>query len=252
MNKYSIPNLGKAIQVMKLLASAEQGISAVQIEERLTIPRTTAFRILKTLTQNDMVEKKGPYFYAGSGLLEVGLMALRKSQLRESAVPVLQALTAKTGLTSHLAVPSGWHSLILEVCDSSGPIRVASRPGTLADLNCSATGKLFLSSYFADRLEDYCSQVKLERRTANTKTTPAELAEVVRQVLEAGYAVDEQEYHLNVRCLAAPVRDMRGQVVAAAGVTGPVDIFTQSRFEEIVEAVKEAASKLSCKIGHTV
>lgn len=252
MNKYSIPNLGKAISILKLLASAEQGVSAVQIEEALEIPRTTAFRILKTLLQEGMVEKRGPFFYAGSGLLEVGLMALQKSQLRESAVPVLQSLTAETGLTSHLAVPSGWHSLILEVCDSTGPIRVASRPGTLADLHCSATGKIFLAWPYAGRLEAFCSQMPLERRTANTCVTAEALADAVGRVRTAGYAVDEQEYHPNVRCLAAPVRDIRREVVAAVGVTGPVSIFTEDRIADIAAAVQGAAAALSSKIGHTM
>jgi len=251
MNKYSIPNLGKAISVLKLLASAGQGVSAVHIEETLNIPRTTAFRILKTLTQQGMVEKKGTQFYAGPGLLEIGLMALQKSQLRELAVPVLQALTSQTGLTSHLAVPSGWHTLILEVCDSSGPIRVASRPGTLADLHCSATGKLFLASLYADRLDEFCRVVCPQRRTDNTKTTVEELRMLVQEVQEAGYAVDEQEYHPNVRCFAAPVRDLRREVVAAVGVTGPTSLFTRERFEEICTAVVSSAAKLSAKIGHT-
>jgi DNA-binding IclR family transcriptional regulator len=251
MNKYSIPNLGKAIAVLKLLASAGQGISAVQIEEMLSIPRTTAFRILKTLMHEGMVEKKGILFYAGPGLLEIGLMALQKSQLRELAVPVLQGLTAQTGLTSHLAVPSGWHSLILEVCDSSGPIRVASRPGTLADLHCSATGKLFLASFYSDRLNEYCQLMRPQARTANTKTTPEELSAVVKQVQQAGYAVDEQEYHPNVRCLAAPIRDLRKDVVAAVGVTGPTNMFTRERLDEICTAVMSSAATLSAKIGHS-
>lgn len=252
MNNYSIPNLGKAICVLKLLASAGQGISAVQIEQALEIPRTTAFRILKTLIQEGIVDKKGTLFYAGPGLLEIGLMALQKFQLRELAVPVLQELTAQTGLTSHLAVPSGWHSLLLEVCDSAGPIRVASRPGTLAELNCSATGKLFLTFFYAERLDEYCRIVRPERRTGNTKTTPQELRAMVQEVQSCGYAVDEQEYHLDVRCLAAPVRDMRKQVIAAVGVTGPITIFTEERFEEILNAVQNATALLSAKIGHTV
>ena len=250
MNKYSIPNLGKAILVLKLLASAEQGVSAVQIEDLLKIPRTTAFRILKTLSQEGMVEKKGTQFYAGTGLLEIGLMALRKSQLREMAVPILQALTAQTGLTSHLAVPSGRHSLILEVCDSPGPIRVASRPGTLAELHCSATGKIFLAAFYRDRIDEYCQTVHPQKRTPYTRTMPCELSCLIEDVQSQGYAVDEQEYHPEVRCLAVGVRDMRKQVAAAVGVTGPVSIFTPDRFEQVCKAVMIAAAKLSAKIGH--
>lgn len=251
MDKYSIPNLEKALRVLKLLASVEQGVSAVQIEQGLDIPRTTAFRILKTLTKGGMVEKKGTFFYAGTGLLEMGLMALRKSRLRELAVPILQGLTAQTGLTSHLAVPSGWHSLILEVCDNSEPIRVASRPGTLADLHCSATGKVFLAYCYLDRLEEFCREVRPGRRTEFTKTSLHELQELVNDIRQRGYSMDEQEYHLNVRCMAAPVRDMQGQVVAAVGVTAPMSVFTDARLDEVLAAVKDAAGTLSSKIGHT-
>ncbi|HDS84119.1 MAG TPA: IclR family transcriptional regulator [Phycisphaerales bacterium] len=251
MNKYAVPNLRKAILVLKMLASAEQGISAVQIEQHLGIPRTTAFRILKTLTLDGMIDKKGSLFYAGAGLLEVGLMALRKSQLRESAVPILQGLTGQTGLTSHLAVPGGWHSLILEVCDSTEPIRVASRPGTLADLHCSATGKLFLAFCYTDRLEAFCREVRPQRRTEHTKITFEDLQRMVSDVRQCGYAVDEQEYHPHVRCMAAPVRDIRGQVVAAVGVTAPTSVFTKERMDEIVAAVAHAAAALSSKIGHS-
>lgn len=250
MNKYTIPNLKKAMLMLRLIASAEQGLSAVQIEQQAGIARSTAFRILKTLTEDGMVDKKGTLFYAGPGLWEMGLMALRKSQLRELALPILQRLTAQTGLTSHLAVPSGWHSLILEVCDSAEPIRVASRPGSLTDLHCSATGKLFLAFCYADRLEDFCREVYPQRRTENTKTTLEEFRQLVHDVRQRGYAVDEQEYHPHVRCMAAPVRDIRGQVVAAVGVTAPISAFTTDRFDEISRAVTTAAQELSSKIGH--
>ncbi len=252
MDKYLIPNLLKAILMLKLLAANEQGLSAVQIEQRLNIPRTTAFRILKTLLQAGMIEKKESFFFPGPSLMEVGLMALQKSQVRGLAVPFLQKLTEQTGMTAHLAIPSGWHSLILEVCDSADPIRVASRPGTLADLHCSATGKIFLAFCYADRLEEFCRDVQPAQRTAHTVTTLDGLRTLSAQVRKQGYAVDEQEYHLNVRCLAAPVKDMRRQVVAALGVTAPDNVFTHERIEAVCQAVVEAASTLSLKNGYSM
>lgn len=250
MNKYIIPNLSKAVQILKVLSASPAGLSAVQVEQRVDIPRTTTFRILKTLIQEQMVEKKGMQFYAGTGLYEIGLQALSKLQLREKAVPILQELTHKTGQTSHLAVPSGWHSLILEVCDSPNPVQVASRPGTLADLHCSATGKIFLSCLYQNRLEEFIATFQPKPRTEYTRIQLPDLEDITEKVRQDGYARDEQEYHEGVRCLAAPVYDMRHQVIAAIGVTGPVTSFTDDHFAAILESVLQATKELSNAMGH--
>lgn len=250
MNKYLVPNLAKSVQILKLLSGAEDGLTAVEIEKELSIPRTTAFRILKTLIHEGMVEKKGTSFFTSAGLFEIGLHALSKSQLRELAVPLLQELTRKTGQTSHLAIPSGWHSLILEVCDSPNPVQVASRPGTLADLHCSATGKIFLSSLYSERLKEYCKVFQPEKRTENTKISPADMEIMIERVQQAGFAEDEEEYHTGVRCLAAGIRDMRGEIVAAIGVTGLVSSFTIERKEFVKECVLEASLSLSRSLGY--
>jgi DNA-binding IclR family transcriptional regulator len=246
---YVIPNLSKAVQMLKVLASSEAGMSAQEIEKTLEIPRTTAFRILKTLIHEGMVYKEGTVFGAGAGLFEIGLNALSRSPIRERAVPLLQELTRATGQTSHLAVPSGWHSLILEVCDSTSPVRVASRPGTLAELHCSATGKIFLSYLYPDRLAEYLAASLRVKRTPNTCVEPEALKSMAEQVRSAGYAVDEEEYHPGVRCLAAPVFNMRGEAAAAIGVTGPTVSFTKEDIPFVREQVCKAAETLSASLG---
>lgn len=248
---YIVPNLGKAVQMLKVLASCEHGMSAAQIEERLDIPRTTAFRILRTLQHEGMVHKQGTMFHAGTGLFEIGLHALRGSAIREKAVPLLQELTRATGQTSHLAVPSTNHAMILEVCDSSGPVRVASRPGTLAELHCSATGKIFLSYLYADRVAEYTKRGTVVKRTSNTVIDSATLGRMCEEIRRQQYSVDDEEYHLGVRCLAAPVFDMRGDVTAAIGVTGPTTNFKREDISVVREHVCKAAASLSFLLGST-
>jgi DNA-binding IclR family transcriptional regulator len=245
MEQYLTPNLVKALEVLRLLAKNEQGLSSSALEKHLSIPRTTAFRILKTLCHTDMAQKKGNLYFAGPVLFEIGLLAISKLNLRERAVPVLQELTRQTSQTSHLAIPSGWHSLILEVCDSPHPIRVASRSGTLADLHCSATGKIFLSYLYAERIDEFCSVVHPARRTLNTMITPEELKSMVEQVRRDGYSRDDEEYHQGVRCMAAPVFDMQGELQAAIGITGPADRIHWNN----ADVVKAAAEQLSRSLG---
>jgi DNA-binding IclR family transcriptional regulator len=249
MEQYLTPNLVKALELLKLLAENEQGLGSSAIEKQLSVARTTAFRILKTLCHKQMAQKRGGLYFAGPALYEIGLQALSRLPLRQRAVPVLRELTRKTGHTSHLAVPSGWHSLILEVCDSPAPIHAASRSGTLADLHCSATGKIFLSYLYSDRLDEFFAQVQPQARTKKTITAPGVLRKMIKETSVQGFAIDDEEYHTGVRCLAAPVFDMQHQIIAAIGITGPATEISFETIPSLSKIVLAAAGELSRSLG---
>jgi DNA-binding IclR family transcriptional regulator len=155
MNNYTIPNLVKACEIMAILADRPTGISALEAENLTQIPRTTVFRILKTLCSEGMADKRGTLFFAGPGLVQIGLNSLRSLEIRSMAIPFLSELATNTHFTAHIAIPSGWQSLILEVHDSPNPVRVASRSGTTVPLHCSSTGKIFLAYLHEQSLNDY-------------------------------------------------------------------------------------------------
>lgn len=250
MNNYAIPNLVKACQVMSVLAERPDGVSSVELEKLAQVPRTTAFRILKTLCSQEMAEKREALFFPGPGLMKIGLKSLQSSQIRQISIPFLSQLALKTGFTSHLAIPSGNQALILEVRDSPNPVRVASRPGTIVPFYCSSTGKVFLAYRYDQSLEAYFSDVNYEKFTANTIVTLTEMKKEIEQIKKDGYAVDDQEFHEDVRCLAAPVRDSRGEVSAAIGVTGPAIHFDRQKQSEVCQFVKKAGSELSTELGY--
>jgi DNA-binding IclR family transcriptional regulator len=250
MNNYVIPNLVKACEIMKILVDRPKGILAVEAENLTRIPRTTAFRILKTLCSQGMAEKRGTLFFAGPELIQIGLNSLRSLEIRSLAIPFLSELATKTHFTAHLAIPSGWQSLILEVHDSPNPVRVASRSGTTVPLHCSSTGKIFLSYRYEQELEDYFSATLPEKKTANTIVTLSEMQKEIERIKSDGFAVDNHEFHEDVWCLAAPVRDSGGQVVAAIGVTGPAAQSDSQKKADICMYVKKAAVELSAKLGY--
>ncbi|MFC1765526.1 IclR family transcriptional regulator [Planctomycetota bacterium] len=249
MNHYTIPNLVKAVDILHLLSSHPQGLSAVSIEKRVAVPRTTAFRILKTLLSIGMVKKEGSTYVAGPGLVEIGLNTLNQLEIRQLAVPVIQGLTEETGYTSHLAVPSGDRSLIVEVCDSPHPVRVTSRSGASVSMHCSATGKVFLSYLYADCLADHLHDTHLQARTANTLVNFSDIQRMIQDVLKSGYAVDDREYHDDIRCLAAPVFNLNDQVTAAIGIIAPINHFQKTKIPVVSKAVIDAARQLSEMLG---
>ncbi len=246
--KYIIPNLRNACRVLRLLSREGSGMPLATIARSLEIPRTSALRILTTLHAESMVDQVDRSYVLGPALIRLGTRALENLDVRTIAIPVLQELSHETVETSHLAVPTGDAALLLEVCDSPHPVRVASRPGTLADIHCSATGKVFL----AHRVEDlvrFLDGRELVRRTPNTLTTLEELSAEAERIRERGYAIDEQEYREGIRCLAAPIRDALGEVVAAIGITASTTSFTRRRIKAVARTVRSAAERISTTLG---
>lgn len=249
MNDYLIPNLVKASQLLSLLARSRKALSATEIESALELPKATAFRILRTFEHMDYVVKKNGKFKTGPALVEIGILSLTQVEIRKIAVPVLQKLTDETGFTSHLAIPSGYKSLILEVRDSPNPVQVASRPGSLVDLYCSSTGKVFLAYLYDQEIEEVFRQNPPQAHTRKTITNLTGLRKSIENVRKLGYAMDDQEYHDEIRCVAAPVKNINNEVIAAIGVTAPTVQFPESNQDKVIQSVIHAAQFLSNQMG---
>ncbi|SNY54334.1 transcriptional regulator, IclR family [Arsukibacterium tuosuense] len=241
MVSYVIPNLANACRIISLVSESEQGLSLTELEQRLALPRTTAFRILQTLCQEKVLAKQGKRYQVGAQLFKLGLNVLSSQRLSQQAQPCLQRLALKTGLSCHLALPHATGALLVEVCDSPNPLRLAARPGTVAAFNCSAAGKVFLAHHHLDQLDELAAAGLFVSRTKRSLTEPAQLYSELQRVLARGYAGDEMEYHNDVRCLAAPVRNEHGQVVAAVGATGPLAVFGKQPITAIIAALKQTA-----------
>lgn len=247
--KYIIPNLRNACRVLKMLAREEGSLTMSELADRLEVPRTTALRILRTFESEGFVQRDHAHYRLGSGIIHIGLKALAGVNIRAIAVPVLKNLAGQTGETAHLAVLSDDRSLILEVCDSPHPLRIASRPGSLAWLHGSATGKVFLSYCLKDRIGEIFGNVAPPRLTARTLVTVAELEAETERTLARGYGLDNEEYFEGARCVAAPVRGARQEVVAAVGITGTTTRFTMDKVEEFSQFVMDAARRISEQLG---
>ena len=150
--RYVIPNLRNACRILKLLGQHPHGLKAAEIARNLGIPVTTTLRIMTTLHLDGFARKHEGRYELGPVLIQLGNAALAGTEIRELALPLLHKLTAQLDETSHLAIPCDDRSLIVAVEDSPHPLGAASRPGFLAELHCSSTGKIFLSYLHRDRL----------------------------------------------------------------------------------------------------
>jgi IclR family acetate operon transcriptional repressor len=246
---YNIPNLANACRLLRHLGEEPRGRSISQLATALAIPRTTCLRIVQTLAAQGFLSEGGDGWRLGGALIPLGTKALAELDLRALAQPLLKELSEATGETSHVAVWRDGRVLIVAVQDSEHPLGAASRPGTLALAHCSATGKILLAFNHLERLGDVVPLESRERRTARTLVDDVALERELRRVVAGGWAVDNEEYHVGVRCVAGPVRDAEGRVCAAIGITASSARLPATAFSARAAHVLAAARKLSARLG---
>lgn len=251
LERYVIPNLRNACRILKLLGRQPDGLKAADIARELDIPVTTTLRIMTTLHLEGLARKLGGRYELGPVLIQLGNSALAGTEIREQALPLLQILTADTDETSHLAIPCDGRALIVAVQDSPHPLRAASRPGFLAELHCSSTGKIFLTYLYRAKLPGLFVNERPTRRTSYTLTNLSDMKREVALTAKRGFSLDNEEFNLGVRCLAAPVFSSDGTVVAAIGITAATLRFTKERIPEMAGKVRAVAAQLSQLMGYT-
>lgn len=249
MSQYRIPNLDNACRVIDLIANTPHGKPLKEVAAELDIPRTTALRIVETLrSRNYLVKTEDGALTLGTALVHLGVVALDSLDIRSFARPVLKQLSEKTGESSHIAILNGDKSLLVEVCDSPHPVRIASRPGTLVDLHCSSTGKVFLAHSIPEPAK-FCQTLDLCAHTPNTSTTVEAVLTDIEQTREQGFAIDEEEYVLGARCMAAPILNAFGKTIAAIGITASTSTFPKAKIPKVSARLKGAAAEISNSMG---
>ena len=248
--QYDIPNLRNACHVIKVVATSQEGLHFKSIQSHTGIPRTTLIRILKTLENQGFVRQRSNKSYLlGNEFLRIGLQFSNNLDLNQLSAPFLKDLALSTRATSHLAVPAGNQSLIIAVQESPERIQASSKPGFLADLHRSSTGKCFLA-YLNEDVVHWFNENQFESQDAQSPSDPLALARDIEVIRKIGYAIDDEEYTKGVRCCAAPVFNAANQVIAAIGVTAPTTIFPPDNNKIISDIVVKEAFALSDALGY--
>ncbi|MDP0499804.1 MAG: IclR family transcriptional regulator [Verrucomicrobiota bacterium JB022] len=248
MPAYTIPNLSNACTVLRFLAQRPQGATLAGIVAGLELPRTTALRIVTTLEHEGFVRRDDRHYFVGPALIPLGVAAQAKVELRSIALPFMQQAVEATGETCHLAVPFEDKSMIVEAVQSPHPLTASSRTGSLVDLVCSASGKVFLAYLHEHDFAQLVPVEKLVARTPNSILTHQRLAQELTATRTRAYALDEEEYFTGVRCVAVPIWSSRG-VEGALGLTASAHRLTPERVPTVAASLQKIASRISERIG---
>lgn len=249
-----VQSIGRAFSILEVISASTEGIGLAELSKSVGLHNSTAFHLVKTMldlgyTRQDPETKR---YFIGHKLFGLAAGANNEANLVFVAGPILQDLTRLAGETCHIAIFTG--DGVMTIAKSEGPstIRMTERLGAARPAYCTAIGKALLASLSQSQFDDYLKRVELRSYTPNTIVDPARLRREVEGIRQAGVAIDDVEFNSEARCVAAPVYDFTGRIVAAIGISGPAWRITPDSTFRLGKIVSDCATKLSSELGHQV
>ena len=245
-----IRSVNRAMTLIEELANEyELGVST--LATRLGTNKATTFRLLSTLRALGYIDQdeNSDLYRLNLKLFSIGSKVAGRIETVREARPVMERLSSATGETVHLAIRDGISVVYVDKIDSEHILRMFSRVGNRAPSWCTGLGKALLSGVSDETLDQLFGDKELTRFTPYTITTLAALKEDLRVTASRGYAVDDQEHEPGIHCVAAPLRDHHGSVVAAISISWPETRHTDERLVEFSDLVREHSREASRRIG---
>ncbi|BBN96646.1 IclR family transcriptional regulator [Deinococcus grandis] len=250
-----VRTLERGLSVLWALATLREAPLS-QVARAAGLSASTAYRLLETLRQQGFVE-----WEEASGLFRVGLRAYQVGAafdaahaLTAAAAPEMRALVAELGESANLAVlrPHGAGLEAAYVHQVEGPqlVRMFTQTGASAPLHASGVGKVLLAARPEAEARRALEATTLTAYTSHTLTTVDAALAAVARVRGEGFALDDQERELGVRCVAVPVPGADGQVAAALSVSAPTSRLTPEQVPRFLAAAQAAASRIAVRLGH--
>ncbi len=218
----SVPALERGLLILEHVAKSRRGVTLSQLTQKLNLPRSTCHALLLTFRRCGYIqpdEETGRY-RLGFRLYALANMALSGISVRDHAAPHLYRLMQATGLTVHLGILEEGEAILIDRIEPAGAPKVATWVGRRMGLHCTAIGKALIAHLPAARLDELIRKQGLLRHNENTIASMARLRQACDDVQRLGYAVDDEEEEIGVRCIGAPVFNDKGGVVAAISISG--------------------------------
>lgn len=240
----------KAFKLLRAFRNPDECLTSAELSRRARLPQASGYRLIQTL------EEIGAVIRDPRGRYRPGMLLVHLSRnvevidlLRDVSHPVLFDLASQLSLTVHMGVlEDGMVTYVAKVGESAG-FAVHTRVGAQLEAYCTGLGKVLLAALPFPTLEAFLAEGDLIALTPHTITDPASFRREVNTVRARGYAIDDGESAINLRCVAVPVHDSTGRTIAAISVSDDAERMDQNRQDEVRIALQSAAAMIQRKLS---
>ena len=228
-----LQSLQRGLRTLEYLEQQPEPVRLTDVAAALGVDKSNASHLLRTLVAAGFAVQDASRRYRvahhrrpGSGHTLEEVVACK-----EHWQPAIRAIARETRECVHFAVRVESRIWYLDKVESSLPLKVDHPVGALAPLHCTALGKTFIAFGGGE------PPPPLQAFTPATRTCPEALRRDIERTRARGYAIDDEEFAVGIRCVGGPIRDAAGRLIAAVSVSGPAVRFTDARLEEVAEIV---------------
>ena len=246
-----VQSLGRALSILDRLASVDAGATLTDIAQQVGLSPSTAHRVLTTLEQARYVhfDPERKLWTVGVQAFATGNAFLKTRNLVACARPHMRALMEEAEETVNLAIIDQNEAIYLAQVECRHMMRALARPGGRVPLHCSSVGKALLSALSDADLAKVLHNRGLARVTVKTVTTPSALREDLAKIRERGYAIDDEEHAVGLRCVASVIHNENGDAIAALSLSGPMARIPDERMALLGDLVRRKAGVITAHFG---
>lgn len=249
-----VQSVARSIAILKALSRGDDGMTLTDVALTVGLPPSTTHRLLTTLQNDRMVrfDHAMTLWHVGVEAFVIGNAFVRSRDLVVMARPVMRRLMNETGETVKLAIEDDGEIIYLAQVESRQTMRAYRAPGARVPMHCSGVGKALLARHSDDRVNRILQRHGLVQVTAKTLATPAKFRAALADIRRQGYAIDDEEQAIGLRCIAAAVCNEHEEPMAAISISGPSARISDDKIPGLAGLVTKAAADIAGELGGAV
>jgi len=242
----------KALDILEVFLKQKDEIGIVELANLSGLNVSTVHRIASTLVKRGYLnqQQRGEKYSLSPKLLQFSNIMRKWIKIRDVSLPFLYKLNKIIDENVNLAILNADGAIFIESIESGHYLRTFPQLGAKEPLHCTGVGKVFLAHMRDEELERFLNEKGLPRYTENTITDVSKLKQELSIIKREGTAVDNEEFESGVKCVASPIKNVDGNVVAAVSISGPSTRLSSERVQELKSLVKSCTLEISQAIGH--
>lgn len=247
-----IKSLNKALDVIECL-SKKDCLTFTEICKNANLPNGTANRIIKTLMNRNFIEKDkiNKKYYLGEKIFILGFLLFKNCNFGQIVRPILKEISDNTSETVNASILFENSVVFIDTVEGAYSVKMAAKIGHKNYINVSAAGKALAAFQEKNKIDEILLNARFPKLTKNTINNKKEFKKELERVYQNGYAVDNEEEEIGLKCIAGPVFDSNNKVVGAISISGP-NTRIDNNFEKFKEEINKGCIKASKKLGNFI